>query len=115
MAQAEGDCRCGISSAGSLIGWLLYSTACGFAIAVGTQPITFPHARQVLVGLLAGEMRGRIDIRTPGILYREAHGVLDHAAFELVETDDRGKDRQPGRIGRSPAIGPLLVRLEIED
>ena len=63
----------------------------------------------------AGEMRGRINVRRARVPHREPHGVLDHAALDLVVADDRREDRQSGRVGRSPAVGPQLVRLQIED
>ena len=46
----------------------------------------------------------------------EAQSVLDLAGDDrLVVANQAGKNRQPGRVSRCPAIRPKLVRLEVEN
>ena len=44
----------------------------------------------------------------------EAHRVLHDPALALVVAHDRREDRQPGRVGGRPALGPQRPRLQVE-
>ena len=81
---------------------------------IGLQAEPLAHPRQVRVGEPAGEVGGGGDVRPARPPHRHPHRVPHHAAFQLVVADHGGKDRQPGRVGRGPAVGPQLVRAEIE-
>ena len=45
----------------------------------------------------------------------DPQGMADALAPQLIEADHRRKDRQARCVGRRPALGPDLVRFEVED
>ena len=85
-------------------------------VEVGAQPHAQPHRRQVGVGGVAGEVRGRIDVGALRVGHGEAQRVVEHAlAHDLVVPREARQDGQTGRVGRGPAVGAQRVRLQVED
>ena len=60
-------------------------------------------------------MRRRMHVRPTRPSHRDAHRVSDHASPQLVKTHHGWEDRQPGGVGRGPALRPQLVRFQVEN
>ena len=70
------------------------------------EPHAQPHRRQVRVRLVAGEVRGRIDVGVLHRLDRETQRVVDDAFLRgLVVPHQARQDRQAGRVGGRPGAG----------
>ena len=86
----------------------------GGEIEIGFQAHAQAHRREIRVFVLAGAMARRINERPLRFFAREAQRVayllLPH---HLIIADQPGKDRQAGRVRRSPAFRPHRVRIQI--
>ena len=71
----------------------------GGDVEVATQPEPLAHARQCRVVAAAGEVRGRVNVRTSRPPDGEPQGVLHAAARHFVVADDGRKDGKAGGIG----------------
>ena len=83
-------------------------------VVVGSQPEPQPHRWQIGIGAAGGEVGGRVDVAALGAGERDAHGVVDAPGLHLLAAHQAGEDRQPGGVGRGPAVGPPGVRAQVE-